>query len=116
MNTLILPPRSGTHRVQPLGVTDGDTLRVAYLLEDTVRLFGVNAPESRGPTRDAGLAARNFLEMLVMTGQPLTLDIVGREKYGRCLAKVYLPDGRDVAHVLTANGLAVAWDGHGPRP
>lgn len=37
-------------------------------------------------------------------------------KVGEWMAEVLLPDGRNLSDVLVAEGLAVYWDGQGPRP
>jgi endonuclease YncB( thermonuclease family) len=37
-------------------------------------------------------------------------------KTGEWMAEVLLPDGRNLSDVLVTEGLAVHWDGEGPRP
>lgn len=37
-------------------------------------------------------------------------------KTGEWMAEVLLPDGRNLSDLLVAEGLAVHWDGQGPRP
>ena len=112
---IVLPPKQGVYHAIPLGVIDGDTFRVGYMVEDTVRIFGIDAPAIIGKTREAGILSRNTL-MLLVNNQRLTLDILTREKYGRALAKVYDAGGMSIAESMVLAGQAVPWDGHGPRP
>ncbi len=66
-------------------VIDGDTLE----LEDgrRVRLANINAPEKK--THNYELAI-NYLNKF--QNQSLELEIIGIEKYGRILARIYTPD------------------------
>lgn len=76
-------------------VADGDSLYLASY-RPQVRLWGVNAPE-RGER--GAEAARSFLWNLTH-GQRLRCEVMHRDKYGRTVARCYLPDGRDVARVM----------------
>ena len=55
-------------RCRVVSVTDGDTLRVTVDLgyrnyaDHSVRLLGVDTPELRGESREAGLEAKRFVE------------------------------------------------------
>lgn len=94
-------------------IVDGDTLvaradlgwRIS--LETYVRLSGVDAPE-RGT--DAGTAATSYLGGLLPAGTRVTLvshRLLGvSDNYGRILASVMLPDGRDVSALLLETGHA----------
>jgi endonuclease YncB( thermonuclease family) len=59
---------SYTYKAFPLRVIDGDTIEmrvdVGFHVEVnlTVRLLGINCPESRGPTREAGIKAKEATE------------------------------------------------------
>ena len=78
-------------------VIDGDTcvveVELGFHITTTlvVRLRGINAPELRGETREAGLAARDFLVSLVegKEVQLMTFKNPG-DKYGRWLGVLYL--------------------------
>ena len=64
-------------------VIDGDTF-ITGSRKKPVRLVNVNAPEKE--SRDAGAATqalRNLVE-----GQTVSIDIVVRNKYGRCVVNV----------------------------
>jgi len=94
-------------------VIDGDTVDVTLDLGFTVfsevrlRLFGINAPEAKGATKAAGLAAANQLRQLIPVGSDVRIETLKcTEKYGRWLAKVYV--GVDcVNEQMVAGGFAV---------
>lgn len=93
-------------------VVDGDTLVVrADGREETVRLIGVDTPETVHPTIGAqpgGPEASAFTKHLLPPGTRVTLelDVQQRDRYGRLLAYVYLPDGRMLNAELLRTGLA----------
>jgi endonuclease YncB( thermonuclease family) len=98
-------------------VHDGDTLRAvcdlgfhATLTVD-VRLDGINARELHTP---GGREAREQLAALVL-GQQVTLTSLGLDKYGRCLGRLTLPDGSDVATAMVGAGYAAPYSGHGTK-
>lgn len=81
-------------------VYDGDTIKVdidlgfsVCLKDQTIRLFGINAPELKGPTKIEGLAARDRLKDLVLNKE-IVLETIEdtKEKFGRWLGKIYLDD------------------------
>jgi len=104
-------------------VYDGDTLVVAGIGE--VRLLGIDAPEHEASERDAyylrrGIpastlrriaeAARRYVRQ--QTGSltvTLKTDGSARDRYGRLLAYIYLPDGRLLNRQLLAEGLAAVY-------
>lgn len=81
-------------------VSDGDTLRIRFDDgEKVVRLIGVDAPEIRGPHRQAergGDAAKRFVRSLAERRRVrITTDAEsGTDPHGRTLAYVHLEDGR----------------------
>jgi micrococcal nuclease len=90
-------------------ITDGDSIRIGA---ERIRLAGVDAPEL-GPcprhricTPGDGHASKRALQRLLDQGEPVIVR-VGRDRYGRTLAKVYVR-GRNVACELIAGGYAVA--------
>jgi micrococcal nuclease len=92
-------------------VVDGDTIEVRFRGRRlTVRLIGVDTPESVHPTRPVecyGLAAAAFTERH-LAGAPvrLELDVEPLDRYGRTLAYVWTLDGRLFNEVLIARGFA----------
>lgn len=113
------PDYPGPYSAEVLAVTDGDTLRVRVRLwpnglvaEEPVRLAGLDAPELRGQCESERAAARRARARLAeLAGIRVVLRAVSRDKYGRLLARVETPDGRDLAARLIAEGLARAYAG-----
>lgn len=96
-------------------VVDGDTLRVDIDGErETVRLVGINTPETVAPDRPVecyGPEASEHLKELLPDGTEVRLerDVEARDRYGRLLAYVYkADDGLFVNEDLVADGYAQA--------
>lgn len=95
-------------------VHDGDTFTAQcdlgwhIYLTTPVRVAGVDAPELPTP---AGNAARDFVTQLLPPGANVLLMSRSLDKYGRALATVTLPDGRDLTTVIIAAGHGVAYHG-----
>jgi micrococcal nuclease len=104
-------------------IYDGDTLEIETI--GTVRLVGIDVPEHAASERDryltrqgiaparlraASQAAREF-NMNQVLGKRVRLEIEdpSRDRYGRLLAYVLLPDGRLLNRVLIEQGLAVVY-------
>lgn len=110
-----------TYRAVVTEVLDGDTVRAnvdlgfrIWVNDETFRLYGINAPETRlgGPreTTEAekarGLAAKAALAELVEGRRIVICTIRDRqEKYGRYLARLFLDD-LDVNEWLVREGYA----------
>lgn len=83
---------------------------IAWKKEESIRLFGVNAPEKN---TDAGKDTLRFVESVLAIGSIITLETIRvktrtkQEKYGRYLGRVFLPDGRCLNDMLLEQGLAV---------
>ena len=103
---------------------DGDTLSALIrvwpnlLTTERVRVLGVNTPELKGPTLEAGRAAMAFSARWVRDagGHPVELRFrtCGRDSFGRLLADVYR--GTDhLATDLIAAGHGVPF-ARSPRP
>jgi endonuclease YncB( thermonuclease family) len=105
------------------GITDGDTLDlrltrdigfhgfVAFI--QRVRLNRIDAYKS---TTETGRLGREYLFQLTSR---VYLQVVTLKpyKYGdEWMAEITLPDGRNVSDLMVDRGLAVYWDGKGPRP
>lgn len=89
-------------------VVDGDTLELAD--GRLVRLIGVNAPEIDHEARLAeplALEARDAVRRLLPpAGVRLEFDVERKDRHGRTLAYVFLPDGRMLNEWLLREGLA----------
>lgn len=82
---------------------DGDTIEVLHSLRaERIRLHGVDAPEK---SQAFGSRARQFTAGLVFS-RIVTVHERGRDRYGRTLAEIALPDGRVLNRELVANGFA----------
>ena len=113
-----------TYNAEVLRVVDGDTIDVLIDLgfsthrKIRVRLYGINAPESR--TRDLaekklGLAAKErLINILEEQDNKVILESHGVGKYGRCLGELFynkdLPEGGDIRTSIN-NQLVI--EGHG---
>lgn len=90
-------------------VHDGDTVWLADGRK--VRIIGINTPElarDEHPAEPLALEARNRLRQLLGKSPRVRLRH-GREKtdrYGRLLAHLFLPDGRNISEQLLRDGLA----------
>lgn len=104
-------------------IYDGDTLKIDPV--GKVRLIGIDTPERGNSQRDQYLIrqgvgaarqrqiyqlAKNF-NIRQVKGKKVTLsfDDSLRDRYGRLLAYVHLPDGRLLNRVLLEQGLAVVY-------
>ncbi len=89
----------GSAEIRVLEVVDGDTLIVSTANgPETVRLLGVDTPESVDPHRPVqcfGQEATVALTAMVPPGTAVVLhrDVEARDKYGRLLAYVHGPHG-----------------------
>ena len=81
-------------------VIDGDT----FELTDTtkIRLYGMDCPEGG---QAYGYEATDFVRELVQK-QAVGIEIVSKDRYGRSVALVFLPDGSSVQAALLEAGLA----------
>lgn len=93
-------------------VFDGDTLLATVDgKEEKIRLLGIDAPETDGPyttLEPFGIEASKKLRSLTK-GKVVTLLFGGstlRDRYGRLLAHVILPDGRIANEVMLKEGYA----------
>lgn len=114
---------AGPVAAEILRVIDGDTLLVEahpwpqQRVEVYVRLRGIDTPELRSACpgeRDAAHLARQALTAMAGEGSTVWLrNIAGDKYFGRIVADVMLPDGRNPAEALRIAGLAVAYEGGG---
>lgn len=90
-------------------VHDGDSL----LLKDNrkIRIIGVNTPElaiDNRPEETFATEARDFVRQLIDNSGARVGLVYGensKDKYGRTLAHVFLPDGRNISRLLLEEGL-----------
>lgn len=103
---LILPTlalAAGPWRGKVVGVTDGDTLKILHQhTPEKVRAAAIDTPEKR---QAYGTQARARTSTLTF-GQYVTVYPLDTDRYGRTIARIVLPDGRDLSAVLVHEGLA----------
>lgn len=119
---------SGPVEAEMLRVIDGDTIEVrafiwpGHSVQTRVRLADVDAPEIRrvdcDAEREAGHAARVFVEDLLMPGgapggRVHISNITLGSFAGRVIAAITLPDERDLGAVLLEAGLATPYSARG---
>ena len=87
-------------------IYDGDTMTVdldlgfnMVMKNKTLRLYGINTPEVRGPEKEEGKKVRDYVRELVKAAEAVFItshyDKAG--KYGRILATVILLDKDGIA-------------------
>lgn len=97
-----------TYRAIVESVYDGDTFRAnvdlgldSWLMKQSFRLYGINAPEVRGVDSEIGKRSRDWLRSKLTIGSRVIIvtrkerknqNQDSKEKYGRYLAEVYLED------------------------
>ncbi|MEJ7569642.1 MAG: thermonuclease family protein [Gaiellaceae bacterium] len=88
-------------------VVDGDTLDVRIGLKtERIRVIGIDTPERGGCYASSATEAAKRLadgQRVVLKGDP-TQDT--RDRYGRLLAYVWLPHGKDFGYQMIAGGFA----------
>jgi micrococcal nuclease len=112
------------YKAKVTDVHDGDTFKATVDLgfstyaEQTFRMQGINAPELKGNTMQAGIVSRDKLRELIM-GKDIIIKSfkpktsLKQEKYGRYLARVYLENEQNKTFFFDVNtemiGGAVAY-------
>lgn len=86
---------------QVVGVLDGDTIEVLHNTRaERIRLNGIDCPEKG---QAYGQRAKQAASELIF-GKQVTLQTFGKDKYGRTIADVLLPDSTNVNHELVKDG------------
>lgn len=99
----VAPTRAEEFSGKVVGVSDGDTIRVMREGKaELVRLWGIDCPESRQPF---GMRAKQFTGELAF-GLKVRIEVRDTDRYGRTVAEVFLPDGKNLNHELVRAGLA----------
>ena len=95
-------------------VIDGDTVDLGVDLGFRIhvhtrfRLAGIDAPELRGETSEAGAASKIWLVEILENATLLMVKSTRGDKYGRWLADIWA-DGVNVNEEMVALGYAVRW-------
>lgn len=87
-----------------VGISDGDTFTILTnnKVQIKIRLYGVDCPESK---QDFGTKAKQFTSTLCF-GKTVTADIKNNDRYGRKIAFVILPNGKNLNKELLIAGMA----------
>ncbi len=86
-----------------VAVADGDTITVLRdRTQVRIRLDGIDCPESG---QAFGRRAKAFTSLLAF-GNVVTIRPRNKDRYGRTVAEVVLPDGRNLNHELVQAGFA----------
>ena len=105
-----LAPPGGSERATVTRIVDGDTVDIETLFGDreTVRLIGINTPESGECfSEEATVALGALLSDEVIT---MTADVSDRDQYGRLLRYLWLDRGVFVNEIMVRGGYAQARD------
>jgi micrococcal nuclease len=106
-----------TYRATVKGIYDGDSITVyidlgfgVFLHNQKIRLFGINAPEIRGEEREQGLISRDILRKWIPIDSRITLKTYkdSKEKYGRWLGEIFVPDEANREKLVNINEQLVA--------
>jgi endonuclease YncB( thermonuclease family) len=100
----VLPVQADTVK----SVYDGDTFTTSS--GEKIRLACIDTPEMRNTAKKkadkpAAIAARDYLISLIGTAD-LTIDRVNTDFYGRTVARVYTPDGKELSREMFNSGHA----------
>ena len=86
-----------------VGISDGDTIRVLHDKEEVkIRLEGIDCPESK---QAFGTTAKETTSELAF-GKTVTVKDKGKDRYGRTLAEIILPDDTSLNWELVRLGFA----------
>lgn len=108
-----------------LNIVDGDTVDMEVDLGfkmttvQRFRLMGYNAPETRGPERDLGKAAKEHLQKLLPLGSEVAISTAKSDSFGRYLCSIVITLSNmqvDLVEYLCRGGYGVQWNGKGKRP
>lgn len=100
-----------------MGAYDGDTVRVdldlgcgAWMMNQVLRLHGIDTPELRGEEREKGLKVRDYVRRRLWGAERVIVQTFKDEKgkFGRWLATIWL-DGENLNEELLAKGMARAY-------
>jgi endonuclease YncB( thermonuclease family) len=92
-----------------VGVTDGDTITVLRKgRNEALRLHGIDAPEKG---QAFGERAKQFTSGLAF-GKTVAVRLKDRDRYGRRIGDVFLPDGRNLNQEVVRAGYAWWYRGY----
>jgi endonuclease YncB( thermonuclease family) len=93
-----------TYKARVRYVVDGDSLYVQGRKQQ-VRLWGVDAPENG----ERGFKAATDYLFLIAQGKRIECRQIDVDRYGRSVARCFLPDGREINRMMIESGKAVEY-------
>ena len=106
----------GGELARVVNVIDGDTIWVEIQgVVESVRFLGIDAPETEGPYSDGecyGEEAKARLGEVLVEGVVVLMndeEVSDRDRYGRLLRYVHLPDGTSVNGLMIEEGYAFVY-------
>jgi micrococcal nuclease len=116
------------YNAEVIKIVDGDTFKInidlgfeVHLGPKSVRLYGVNTPESRTKNleeKKLGLAAKEFTDQWIKkANNKVKIETIldKNEKYGRILARVWNEAGECLNTEIVKSGLAREYFGVGDK-
>src|SRR5262249_34971257 len=96
-----------------VGISDGDTITVltADKRQHRIRLHGIDAPETG---QDFRSPAKQLASTLAF-GKTVTIQARDKDRYGRTVADVILPDGRLLNREMVREGMAWRYRKYAPH-
>ena len=95
-----------------VGIADGDTITVMHDGRgEKIRLYGIDAPEKG---QAFGNRAKQFVSSLAF-GKEAKVEVKDYDRYGRTVADVILPDGRNLNHEIVKAGFAWWYRKYAPK-
>ena len=99
---LASPGLAGEFSGTVVGVLDGDTIEVVHAHQtERIRLSGIDCPEKG---QAYGQRAKQAMSVQAF-GKEVTLRTFGKDRYGRTIADVILPDGDNLNQILVKEGM-----------
>ncbi len=112
LNVLALPAFAADFTGRVVGVVDGDTIDVLHHGKaERIRLYGVDCPEKRQPY---GKKAKRFTSDLAFR-KTVSVIVRGRDRYGRTIGEVLLPNGKSLNRELVRAGYAWWYRTYAPK-
>ena len=109
------------YKAKLIRVVDGDTIDAEIdigfdvFVKKRIRLWGINAPETRSSNKREVKAGndtlRRLAEILALSGGEFELITHGDGKYGRCLGEIFVKEHTESVNRLLINeGLAKKYE------
>jgi len=107
------------YKAKVVSVYDGDTVRCDIFCgfgiiktRESIRLFGINAPEIRGAAKVQGTKSRDYLRSIILDKEIILETIKDKKgKYGRYLGVIHI-EGYDMSvnDMMVDSGMAIYKD------